>query len=313
MRETDLLQHIIERSRRLSELGPDAGVVVGPGDDCAVLAASNGGRLLATVDQLVEGRHYDSATAPTRLIARKAMARAVSDIAAMGGRPRWAMAAACLPEGYRHADELFDHMAEWAMRFECPLVGGDIAASPPGSPLVLSVTALGEALKGRRAITRSGARPGDVLLVTGRIGGSFTSGRHMTFNPRIREALWLTEELGESLHAMIDISDGLGRDAGRIAGASRVRIELNPTAIPLNEDASDWRAALGDGEDYELLCAVAPEKASGLPPMIPGTLTPVSPIGRVLSAASPCDLGCFVPLEKGGWERADEYGWDHRT
>ena len=259
MRETDLLSHIYRRSADLSAAYPR--ILVGPGDDCAVITSPWGGgdRLLLKVDQLVEGRHFVPAPAtPLDLIARKAIARAVSDIAAMAGAPTAALAAATLPAGCTYANELFDHLARWARHWSCPLVGGDIAAwSTPGAGLVLSLTVVGTPHPRRGPVLRSTARPGDHVYVTGPLGGSLDAatglGRHLTFEPRLHEAARLGDTLGDHLHAMMDISDGLGIDAGRLADASGVRIELDAASIPLNPGIRDWRRAAGDGEDYELL------------------------------------------------------------
>ncbi|MBL0920670.1 MAG: thiamine-monophosphate kinase [Phycisphaerales bacterium] len=295
-RESELLRHIYERSRALRGAG---GVEVGPGDDAAVLEWS-GGRLLATVDQLVEGRHYDPRSTPVDLIARKAVARSVSDIAAMGGEPVAALAAGALREGFAQENELFDAMARWAGHWRCPLVGGDIARV--AGPSVLSVTVLGRMGAGRRPVLRSGARDGDTVYVTGALGGSLRSGRHLTFEPRLQEGAWLCETLGDRLHAMMDLSDGLGRDGARLAEASGVGLEVSLGSLALHSDAPTWREGVGDGEDYELLFA-----ASGpVPGRCPTTGTPISSIGKVVEGS-----GCFGVTERG--ERVDlgEMGWDH--
>jgi thiamine-monophosphate kinase len=178
MKESDLLAHI---ARRSADLAARFGqVVVGPGDDCAVVRTPSGDELLLTVDHLVEGRHFEPGT-PIDLIARKAVARSVSDIAAMGGTPSWGLATGCLPRGYQHGDALFEAMHKWACHWGCPLVGGDIAASE--GPMVLTVTVGGvmgtrwveewidaplEAKDLTRVETkpvlRSGARPGDTVF-----------------------------------------------------------------------------------------------------------------------------------------------------
>ena len=127
MDEHTLHQHIYERSQELS-LGGDAQVLTGPGDDCAVIQSSSGGISLLTVDQLVEDRHFERDT-DIDLIARKAIARSVSDIAAMGGVPSWSLGTGVLPKDYPHANELFDAMHKWAQHWNCPLIGGDTAYS----------------------------------------------------------------------------------------------------------------------------------------------------------------------------------------
>ncbi|MBL0926787.1 MAG: thiamine-monophosphate kinase [Phycisphaerales bacterium] len=296
MNESDLLARIAERSRGLG--GP---VEVGPGDDCAVVGA--GGRLLLTVDQLVEGRHFDPGTAPD-LIARKAVARSVSDIAAMAGAPLVSLGTGCLTRGRPDADELCARMAHWANAFGCPMVGGDLAFHD--GPAVLTVTVLGTPHPTRGPVLRSGARAGDLVLVTGRLGGSYTSGRHLSFTPRAAEARQLADALGPRLHSMIDISDGLGRDAGRLAAASGVRIEINAARLPLHPGVTDWRRGAADGEDYELLFT-AGGLAEGACSALASIGAPVSCIGRVVSGE-----GCVVIDPEGSAHDARELGWEHR-
>lgn len=304
MNEAALLELICARSSGLSGRGV---VVVGPGDDCAVLApqsdAPSPALMLATVDQLVEGRHYDPATVTLQQIARKSVARSVSDIAAMGGAPGFALAAGCLRDGFAGADELFAHMHEQAARLGCPLVGGDIAFS--NGPTVLSVTVLGSAHPVRGPVLRSTAGVGDSVCVTGRIGGSLASGRHLDFSPRLRQGTMLCDSLGPALTAMIDISDGLGRDAGRIGRASGVVIALEAARIPLHADAGGWLAALSQGEDYELLFTVA----AGAEPPTDLDGVPVTVIGR--AGAAKHGAGCTVIDPGGNRLSADEMGWDH--
>lgn len=265
MKESDLLAHIQRRSANLADTFGQ--VVVGPGDDCAVIRTPAGDQFLLTVDHLVEGRHFEPGT-PIDLIARKAIARSVSDIAAMGGTPAWSLATGCLPPGYPHGNALFEAMHKWAGHWGCPIVGGDIASSD--GPLVLTVTVggvMGLATTTQwadvpgiwgvkpsdvRPVLRSGARPGDAVWVTGALGGSLRSGRHLTFEPRLAQGQ-LAAFNQFDIRAMIDISDGLGRDAGRIARASGVVLELDARLIPLAPEAASWLDAARDGEDYELL------------------------------------------------------------
>jgi thiamine-monophosphate kinase len=311
VRESDLLSHIYTRSRGLS--AAFGHVIIGPGDDCAVIATPSGDRLLLKVDQLVSGRHFRPIPrTPIDLIARKAVARAVSDIAAMGGSPTCALAAATLPAGFLHADDLFDAMARWAIHWDCPLVGGDIAvAGDADGAMVLGVTVLGAPAPVRGPVLRSGAAAGDAVYVTGALGGSFNPttglGRHLTFEPRLVEARWLCDTFGDRLHAMMDISDGLGRDAARLAAASQAAIELDAALLPLASGVTSWRQAAADGEDYELLFT-APADA-GLPLACPLTGTPITRIGRI-TPASRGATRCVI-LTPGGPEAADEMGWDH--
>lgn len=324
MRESELLSHIYARSRGLSAAFGQ--VIVGPGDDCAVIATPSGERLLLKVDQLVSGRHFRPIPAtPIDLVARKAIARAVSDIAAMGGVPTCALAAAMLPPGFAHADELFDAMARWAIHWGCPLVGGDIAVGSDGAMerrsdgggekagmLVLGVTIIGQPHASRGPVLRSGARPGDAVYVTGVLGGSLDAatglGRHLTFEPRLAEATWLCDHLGERLHAMMDVSDGLGRDAARLGAASDACLELDSALLPLAPGVTGWRAGAADGEDYELLFTAS--EGATVPSICPVSGTPITRIGRVAASARPGDPRCIIHTA-GGPIAGDDMGWDH--
>ncbi len=302
MRESELLAHIYARSADLSRRFPQ--VLAGPGHDCAVVGVG-AEQLLMKVDQVVAGRHFRLET-PVDLIARKAVARAVSDIAAAGGGPLAALCAVTLPAGYSHADALFDAAAKWAGEFGCPLVGGDIAVGgAEGGGLVLSVTVVGRPHAGRGAVLRSGARVGDAVYVTGSLGGSFEAatgmGKHLTFEPRVKEAKFLCDTLGANLHAMMDVSDGLGRDAGRLAKASGVGIVMEEGLVPLNAGV-DWKRGLGDGEDYELLFAAA----GAVPGRCPESGTVITRVGVVEAGA-----GAVIVLKDGARVDVAEVGWEH--
>jgi thiamine-monophosphate kinase len=310
VRENDLLNRIYARSATPGALGP--AIVVGPGDDCAVVrpVSRDDGLTLLTVDHCIEHRHYAGPLGvgtSLDLVARKAVARSVSDIAAMAGVPRWALATAALPPEFPQAaaDELFDRCAHWARHWGCALAGGDIASTLPGAPAMLTITVGGEPHAQRGPVLRSGAKPGDEVWLTGRVGGSLPSGRHLTFEPRLAEAAWLADTLGDRLHAMIDLSDGLGRDAARLALASGVRLELLAADFPLNQPPS--ASAASDGEDYELLFTTAPTTtAAALPRTCPTTGTPLTRIGRVLAGS-----GCVIIDAQGQPWDATTLGWDH--
>lgn len=304
MRESDLHNHLYTLTSGMPARWPH--VLTGPGDDCAVVAPQRGS-LLVTVDQLVEGRHFDTGT-PVNLIARKAIARSVSDIAAMGGDANaeaggWALATGILPTGYPHARELTDALHHWAAHWGFPIVGGDIASGEEGGPLSLTVTIAGRPHPIRGPVLRSGARPGDEVWVTGRIGNSLASGRHLAFEPRLTTGAWLCQSLGERLHAMIDVSDGLGRDAARVARASGSRIELDGPLVPLHADVTHLHTAVGDGEDYELCLCVSP--GAGLPARAPDGVE-LTRIGRVVAGS-----GCSIVID-GVARDASELGWDHQ-
>jgi thiamine-monophosphate kinase len=315
MREADLLAHIQTRSADLAGLvGPFGEILVGPGDDCAVIRQPDGGLLVIGVDQLVAGRHFEPET-EIDLIARKAVARAVSDIAAMGARPAWALATGLLPSGFASADALFDAMARWARHFGCPLIGGDIATGPATMPLSLTVTAAGRMDDGTEPLLRSGAKPGDELWLTGPVGASFESGWHLRFEPRITAGLAAAVE--PRVHSAIDLSDGLGRDAARVGVASGVRLEIEAARLPMNHRCTDWREAAAAGEDYELLLAIGPgPKTTSAPPMSPIpplALDPplLGPIGRVRACQPGEKPGATILNVDGTEHDAGELGWNH--
>lgn len=303
MRERELLQHIYRRS---ADLAGAFGVRVGPGDDAAVLDAAvvDGAPwpMVATTDQLIEDRHFQRGT-EVELIARKAVGRSISDAAAMAARPWVALATAAVPPHFGSANGLFDAMARWARAWGAPLVGGDIAAT--SGPLTLTVTVLGTCETPRGPVLRSEARVGDGVYVTGRLGGSLASGRHLRVTPRVPEAIWLARTVGDRLGAMIDVSDGVGIDAGRLAEASGVAIGLEAAWLPAQFDA-DWRGALADGEDYELMFTAR----GRVPRVVPGLGTPISRVGTVAEAADGA-AACRVRTPSGEMLDGAAMGFEH--
>jgi thiamine-monophosphate kinase len=242
-------------------------VVVGPGDDAAVLDWPSGRQCVVTTDMLLEGSCFHLDEAGPRRVGRKAMAVNLSDIAAMAAVPVAAVVSVGLPRhgGRALAEELYLGLRELADRFTTPIIGGD--TNSWDGRLVISVTLLGETGP-RGPVLRSGARPGDRLLVTGPLGGSIL-GKHLDFTPRVHEALRLHDVA--HLHAMIDLSDGLAADVDKLCEESRCGALLYADAIPISDDArhmNDDRLplehALGDGEDFELVFAVTPDDASRL-------------------------------------------------
>ena len=240
----------------------DARVLIGPSDDAAAVRVRGDAPLLVTTDMLLEGSCFRLTEAGPRRVGRKALAVNLSDIAAMAGRPMFAVASVGLPRagGRAIAEELYLGLREVADEFDTAVVGGDTNSWDGG--LVISVTLIGEATE-RGPVRRSGARPGDWLLVTGPLGGSIL-GKHLAFTPRVREALQLHQ--AADLHALIDISDGLAADLAHICEESRCGAALQADAIPIADDARRMNDvlppldhALGDGEDFELILAVSPD------------------------------------------------------
>lgn len=247
-------------ARQLHPAG--TGVVAGIGDDCAAVAGPRAGRLLLLkTDSVVEGRHFRSDD-PAAAAGWKAACRAVSDIAACGGEPRSALVACAVPDGRQGAwlSALYRGIDRAARTFGFDVVGGELAGTT--GPAVITVTMTGEVERGLLTL-RSGGRPGDVLFVTGVLGGSLESGWHLRFRPRLEQARWLVNNF--RVRAMMDLSDGLAADLPRMAGASGTGFRVLPTELPRRRGAT-VKAALGDGEDFELLLAVAPEHAARLVP-----------------------------------------------
>jgi thiamine-monophosphate kinase len=304
MKESELLERIM----KVGVSGND--ILVGPGDDAAVVRTPSGDRFVLTVDQVIEGRHFRRGT-PLIAVARKAIARSVSDLAAMCAQPAWCLATGALPEDMSQSDAmtLCDALREHAAKLGCPLVGGDIASVPRGTPLSLTVTAAGFVPPGVTSPLRSDARIGDAVYVTGSIGASFDEitglGHHLTFTPRVFESHEIYDLARGGLGAMMDVSDGLGRDAARIGRMSNVLIMLNESAIPLRDCARGARRSVADGEDYELLCTVRPEV--NLPEFLPRTGTRLTRIGTVVQGAP----GAALTGSDGAMFRLDDAGWDH--
>jgi thiamine-monophosphate kinase len=248
--------------RKLLELLPDASseVLVGPGDDCAVVQVEGSPLCsLLKADSVVEGVHFLSGEKMQR-VGWKAMCRAVSDIAAMGGRPRHALVtiAASPLTPLEELRELYRGLAKAASTYGVSVVGGETGKTL--GALVCSVFLTG-VVERSRCLLRSGGRPGDRLYVTGRLGGSLQSGRHLDFEPRLEEACWLAER--RCVSAMMDISDGLGADAPRMARASGCGLKIDPALVPCHPGCG-VREAFNDGEDFELLLAVPCERAEAL-------------------------------------------------
>jgi thiamine-monophosphate kinase len=229
-------------------------LVVGPGDDCAVVDTGRGPLQLLKTDAIVEGVHF-LPRAPAEQVGWKAAARVMSDFAAMGGRPREFLVTLALRpnQSVAWAEGVYRGLRRCLSRHGGELAGGETVRVPATSAALVSVAATGEVGRGR-VLKRGGGRPGDVLAVTGRLGGSIR-GRHLRFVPRLAQGAWLAGRGG--VRAMMDLSDGLAVDLPRLAAASGCGFRLDATQVPRNPGCSVARA-VGDGEDYELLLAVAP-------------------------------------------------------
>ena len=253
--ENGLLRGILPR------LPQRADTLVGPGDDCAVVrVAGSSDDWLFTTDPVIERRHFLPET-PARLVGRKAIARAVSDIAAMGGTPLWILVDLVAPAATPLARirGLYVGMIATAKKWNLAILGGDTAE---GDTLELHITGVGRLPRGA-AVLRSGARIGDLVYVTGALGGAYLPGcrHHLTFEPRLAAGRFLAER--KFATAMMDLSDGLAADLPRLLDASKRGVRLEAAAIPLSRAARKTKQplhhALCDGEDFELLFTVSPK------------------------------------------------------
>jgi thiamine-monophosphate kinase len=311
--EQDLLVAI---RRLLSGAGP--GVIVGVGDDAAVVAPGSG-QLVLTTDALVEGSHFTRATATARDIGYKAIAVNVSDIAAMAASPRFALCALTLSDAVDGAwvMELFGGMRDACDEHAVSLVGGNLARGPE---VTVAVTVTGEVAQGR-AVTRAGAHPGDVIVVTGSLGGAAAGQRcssrrtpptdveraaiirHARPTPRVGEAAVLARFGATS---MIDVSDGLALDLSRICAESGVGARVRLAEVPIGPAAS-LGDALGGGEDYELIATLPDPRVAGeardeLDEAFGVALTEIGAINDDPDLVAVDAAGAEAPLAAAGWD-----------
>ena len=324
---------LIERVRaRLREAEADRSprLAIGPGDDAAVLSAS--GATAVSVDALVEGVHFRRETAPPRTVGRKAIAAALSDLAAVGAAPAEAYVAIGIPQdlGEGPCLELADGLIDAAREWSTAVAGGDVTASPV---LFISVTVVGTLASADGAVTRAGARPGDLVAVTGELGGAAAGllllerpqladrvpaesakrlrERHLEPAPRLEAGRALA---GTGATAMIDLSDGLGADAGHLAAASGTRIEIGLERLPIAPGVEETAAAVdldpvelagAGGEDYELVVCLPPPAFSEAADAVTATGTSLTAIGSAVPGE-----GRVALFDANGAERPAA-GYDH--
>ncbi len=234
----------------------DSSVVVGSGDDCAVLKFDKHHYQLFTTDMVIEGIDFRK-NDHLKLVGRKALAISISDIAACAGLPKQAVVALGLPKNMqvKQIDLLAQGLFDSAKKFKINIVGGDISAS---DKLIINVSMLGEVEKNKLCLRR-GAKAGDIIMVTGNFGGSI-KGKHLKFTPRLKEARFLVDNF--KINAMIDVSDGLVQDLGHILEQSKVGAVLYESLIPLSKAAEGLEDALCSGEEFELLFSASRDWAN---------------------------------------------------
>ena len=286
---------------------PDPSVFpIGIGDDMAQVRCGGDGSVLVTTDMLLDGTHFDLATCTLEEAAGKSMAASLSDCAAMATVPLCAVAAVALPAG-ADADDLkriHAGLTAAARPFGCELIGGDITRwIAADGRLAINVTVLSRPSGWHPPVRRSGACVGDVICVTGPLGGSIR-GRHLHFTPRVAEALAMTR--AATVHAMMDITDGLVTDLNRICTQSRVGALLESARLPVSPAAAATDDPLGavfyDGEDFELLLTVSAADCEKLQALTTVTVLPIGTItdtGRIRQRLTD---GRVVDVPPGGFD-----------
>ena len=336
MTEFDFIKRIRARAEKL---GSGRELVRGIGDDGAVIGQHSGRDTVVTTDLLVEDIDFRRDATPPRLLGYKALAVSLSDIASMGARPRWALLSIGVPRELWDSafiDAFYEGFFAMADKYEIQLIGGDVSRTPES--IVIDSIVLGECAS-KREISRSGAKPGDHLFVTGSLGGSAAGLRliergarldddlgsdrgdsrllhglllrHLQPEPRVGWGLVLGEE--QLASAMIDLSDGLSSDLHHLCREGKVGAVLESARIPLCPLVSELcgrRAldplllALNGGEDFELLFTVAPDNITRLPSKVDGV--PLTHIGEIKEASE----GVRIAEGSRRWD-LEPHGWDH--
>jgi thiamine-monophosphate kinase len=281
---------------RLVSLVPrDENPAAGPGDDCAVIDQGSPTLLLLKTDALVERIHF-LPSAPARAVGWKSVARVVSDFAAMGGMPGHFLVTLALPPETEvgWVEDLYRGIGDCLAKYGGFLAGGETSGVPSGSAAVISIAATGSVAR-ENLVLRSTARAGDILFVTGLLGGSI-HGKHLDFIPRIREAKWLVENFKPT--AMMDLSDGLAKDLPRMAAASGCGFQIESHHLPITPGCTPQQA-IGDGEDFELLFAMDGSSTAILLEAWPFPDIPLTTIGKLVEVGKGTQLA-------GGWEHFKE-------
>ncbi len=280
---------------------------IGIGDDMAEIQLAKDVSILITTDMLMDGTHFDLSTCTLEQAGYKAMASSLSDCAAMATIPLSAVAAISLPVGFgeREIKELHAGRVRAGALFDCEVIGGDITKwRDPAGKLAICYTILSKPSGHHPPVRRNGARPGDIICVTGSLGGSL-AGKHLDFIPRVKEAFEITRRA--TINAMMDITDGLSTDLNRICTQSKVGAILQADMIPYSAAAQDSgdpiRAALHDGEDFELLFTLTGSEFKNLDGYPDIAITPVGVITDT--------PGIQIKLPDGTTQKLEPKGYDH--
>ena len=287
---------LIERFNKQIKL--DKTVIKGPGDDCAVIKFSKDRYMLLSCDMIVEGVDFLRGDNPY-LIGHKALAVSISDIAACGGLPQYAVVSMAMPKktSLLRADRVTKGIFDLARKYKVNIVGGDLSCA---DKLIIDISITGFVEK-KSLVLRSGAKKGDIIFVSGGLGGS-CRGKHLSFTPRLKEARYLVNKY--KINAMIDISDGLCQDLGHILLSSRAGAILYEKLIPFSKSAKGLQDALYSGEDFELLFTAGHAQAKDI---ISNTTMPFMPIGEIVDRK----YGLRIIDDKGGETKPDKQGFQH--
>jgi len=275
-------------------------VIKGIGDDAAVLRHKRNKYLLFTTDMILEGRHFNKGD-DAELVGRKAMSCNISDIAAMGGMPKFAVISIGFGGSLdlKYADGLYKGIRDAARRFNIDLVGGDTIGS---EKIIVNIALTGEVEK-KNLILRSGARENDVIFITGDIGGSIKL-KHLNFTPRLKEARFAVKNF--KIHSMIDVSDGLLADMGHVLEESGKGAVIYEKCVPVSKDAANFDSAVKDGEDFELIFTLPERNADRLESIWPFK-TGLSRIGHICNARK----GFWLVRKSGKSEKIKPAGFTH--